>query len=53
VLCENAARAFYFPHHRVDESNFERLIEQPAVEIAVVANRGTERDVDVEAEHSF
>src|SRR5262249_21387397 len=39
-----------FPDERLDVARLQRLVVQPAIEIAVVADRRTERDVDVDTE---
>ena len=40
-------------HERVDIAGLECFIEQTAIEIAVVADGGAERDVDVETQHFY
>ena len=45
------AARLYLQAHGVHVARLERFVEQPPVEVAVVADRAAEGDVNVDAEH--
>ena len=47
------AHPLNFREQRAHVALLERRVEQTSIEVAVVADGGTERDVDVEAEHEI
>jgi hypothetical protein len=51
--CVALGRRLDFRDERINVARLDRRIEQAAVEIAVVANRGAEGNVDVKPKHSL
>jgi len=49
VSASSLTRTLHFSRERPDVALLERLIEQAAIEVAVVADGTAERDVEVEA----